>query len=60
MKITVRIDRRYGHIDIWPVDDKAKEILASLTGGQRKCFTPKQIESIKSMGVEVEIETPTI
>ncbi len=60
MKITVRIDRRYGHIDIWPVDDKAKEVLEQLAGGQRKCFTPKQIEFLKLNGVEVEVETPTI
>lgn len=60
MKITVRIKGRFGHSDIWPADDKAKEILELLNGGKRKCFSPKQIKFIKAMGVEVEVETPKI
>ncbi len=60
MKITVRIKGRYGHKDIIPVDDNAKDIQKALNGTDRENFTPKQIEFLEVMGVEVDVETPTI
>lgn len=60
MKITVRIANQFGRKDIYPVDQQAKDVLAKLSRAKRKVFSTKQIEFIKAIGVEVEVQAPAL
>lgn len=60
MKITVRKDRVYGKIRYYPVGPEAERILEGLCPIDRKTFSEKEIEFVRTMGVEVVAETPTI
>lgn len=57
MKITVKIKSVYGRPLIYPVCDMAK-VFASFT--RTKCLTKAQIEVIKALGYEVEVQTPEL
>lgn len=60
MKITVRKDRVYGKIRYYPVGPEAERILEGISHGDRKTFSAKEIEFVRTMGVEVVAETPKI
>lgn len=53
MKIIIKIINAYGNERIFPICDRARLFIA-LTN--RKCFTRCDLEIIKQLGYEVEIE----
>lgn len=57
MEITVEIKNVYGNTTIYPVCEKAK-IFASMVG--QKTLTSRDIEHIKKLGFEVEVQQKTI
>ncbi len=57
MKIKVRIQKVYGVDRIYPVCTKGK-VFALLIG--QKTFNDDHVKWIKSLGFEVEVETPSL
>lgn len=57
MKITVKITTVYGTPRIYPVCDMAK---AFARMARTKCLSEANIEDIKSLGYEVEVQKPEL
>ena len=57
MKITVKVKNVYGVDRIYPVCEAA-QTFAAFTGN--KTLSPADIERIKALGYEIEVEMPTL
>ena len=57
MKIKVKIGKSYGQERIYPVCDKAKTFAKI---ANRTCLSRQNIDDIKGMGFEVEVEQATL
>lgn len=57
MKITVYIKHVYGNEMVYPLSPEAK-LLCALTGN--KTFNHHQLQIIKELGYEIEVERPAL
>ncbi len=57
MSITVRMDKVYGKLMCYPVDDAAK-LFSELTG--KKTFDSRDLNNIRALGFMIEIEKVSV